>query len=461
MISKLQTIGIKELKRYSVYDFIKICSTYLLKDEVVKILDEARRKFDAQMMQDFYILAFVYRETSFFQNIMNAIKKSLFPDEAEENKTLNIEDESLNPHPFWTKIVATPSLADIQLKALHEDAAFMMRKIKRLKEDCFSSARKSCKHYNIYKKIYDKEILKDCNVKEQLQKISAKENLSFSALKRGYYRWKNDFIGNTLSGSGWPSDAFNEFCALLSVVYLPEDKYAKEIRYILYEGPGLEVYQLRATLKEIANTSQKNNQFKERYINFQNDSDISARESGMKELAGQNYLPAVKYCSSNLSDRAKEKYKLQAAILGDVDLQKERQWQAKGFSDLKMEICYKNQIKLATAIQLFSGAFIKQGTIIKSIDFEADIIKKEIAELMEFLEKPLIEEPEYFVLKKVQDWKKISVKASVKNIDILMKYANFLPENIQIVFSSHHKKTMSCYDLIYRTSFDLIDCRKQ
>lgn len=455
MISKLQTIGIKELKRYSVYDFIKICSTYLLTDEVVKILDEARRKFDAQMMQDFYILAFVYRETSFFQNIMNEITKSLFPDEVEENKTLNIEEESLNPHPFWTKIAATPSLADIQLKALHEDAAFIMRKIKRLKEYCFSSARKSCKHYNIYKKIYDKEILKDCNVKELLQNISAKENLSFAALKRGYYRWKNDFIDNTVSGSSWPSDAFNEFCALLSVVYLPADRYAKE--YILYEGPGFEVYQLRAALKDVANISQKNSQLKKQYINLQNDSDIAARENGMKKLAGQNYLPAVKYCSSissNLSDRAKEKYKLQAAILGDVEWQKKRQWQAKGFSDLKMEICYKNQIRLANAIQLVSGAFIRQGEIINSIDFETDINKKEIAELMEFLEKTVVKEPEYFVLKKVQAWKKISVKASVKNIDILMKYAKSLPPNIQICFSSRHKKTMNS---IYRTCFELMD----
>jgi hypothetical protein len=92
--------------------------------------------------------------------------------------------------------------------------------------------------------------------------------------------------------------------------------------------------------------------------------------------------------------------------------------------------------------------------IINSIDFETDINKKEIAELMEFLEKTVIKEPEYFVIKKVQAWKKISVKASVKNIDILMKYAKSLPPDIEICFSSRHKKTMNS---IYRTCFELMD----
>ena len=77
-LRKLQKTDRKELCKYTLKDFIEISQSAFLTSRVIKMLNllKTASYMSADLLFDFYVLAYVYRETEHFEEIMT---KGLFP----------------------------------------------------------------------------------------------------------------------------------------------------------------------------------------------------------------------------------------------------------------------------------------------------------------------------------------------------------------------------------------------
>lgn len=473
-IRQLQTTPYSKISQYTVGDYLWICRLSLLKPTVIALLDKLREnpEVEDQFLVDLYILAFVYRKTSRFEAIVKGGKfdPPLLPDYASKDYSVpEKENESVEDmtNPFFktTSELLSPRAKISQLRA---EANRFREKISKLAESCLdgSSTKYQCKKDKIYRKIYNQSLAVRCNIAEVIRKIADEQNMTYESLHRGYYRWLSANVTNLNAMKGWPTAEFNYFCALLSVVYLPDDPQASTPLYILSEGIIWEVNLLRKALRECFVNDDKGELLKKRYDRAKTEKDRKLKEQQMIKLARENYLPAVKECISLLDKKFQEKYSRQAAILGDQEIQKQRGWKASGLEDIVFAVAAKNKLKLARTINFLSaGITIKKGSLVYFIRFDANINSDEMDDVRSQLQGVSIGEPESFEVfmpsgsefhRRPVCRKSVCVKVTAKNFDILMQHADILPTDVRLCFSSQHPKkehlnNQVVYALIART----------
>lgn len=444
-IKQLQTTSLKQLCQYKVADFIQICKASFLKPEVINILNALAKnpEIDKEFLWNLYILAFVYRNTSRFEAIVTECQLLQVHERKQEN-----ESAANDSNPFIKAATNLPTLREYKILNLRNETASLENRVSQLAKNLTSSfVGPQCKRYEVYKSVYNKSLSAKCNVTELLKKISVEQNLTYESLRRGYFRWKNDYASSFIMGETWPTAEFNYFCALLSVVFLPDDPQASPPLFYLNESIIFEVTRLRKALRESSQDIFMNERLKQQYDKLNEDQkNTPQKQKKMIELAGKNYLPAVQYCRGNSSSRHGRKYWLQSAILGDTNAQKHCQWKAAGLQDIKLEVAAKTKLKLAQTMDSPSLTPIKRGSVIHSIRFDTNINTDEMDELRSLLKKIKISEPEYLAFciedtkKRPVHWQMVSVDATVHNFDILMKHADILPSTVRLCFSSRHLK---------------------
>ena len=411
---------------------------------------------DDLFLADMYILAFVYRNTSRFEAIVKGGKfdPPLLPNDATKNSaSQDKENESAAnaTNPFFKRISDLQTFRAQKIEHLHIEANRFREKMLNLAGTFLCGSNTKCKKNDIYKKIHKQSLAVRSNVLEIIRKLADEKGISCESLHRGYYRWKNKNAVNFIIEKNWPTTEFDHFCALLSVVYLPDDPQAASPLFILCEGITLEVNLLRRSLRERFANNHEDDLLKKEYDKLNSENDRKHREQGMKYLAGKNYLPAVRACIDIEYGVNRQKYLRQAAVLGDSEMQKRCQWKAAGLEDVRFEIAAKNKLRLARTINHPSRSIlIKKGTIVHSIRFDTDINSDQMVELKSQLKGSRICEPEFLLLPiNTADnssntppvcWKMISVDATVHNFDILMRHADILPSSVRLCFSSRHGK---------------------
>ena len=441
-IAQLQSTSLKQLCQYKVADFIQICKASFLKPEVINILNALAKNpdIDKPFLWDLYILAFVHRNTSRFEAIVTECQLLQVHERKQEK-----ESAANDSNPFIKAAMNLPALREYKILNLRNEAAYLENRILQLAEKLTNSfVGPKCKRHGIYKSVYDKSLSAKCNVTELLKKISVEQNLTYESLRRGYFRWKNDYASSFIMEGVWPTAEFNYFCALLSVVFLPDNPQASSPLFYFNESIIFEVTWLRKALRESSQDIFINERLKQQYDKLNEDTkNTPQKQKKMIELAGKNYLPAVQYCISNSSPRNGRKYWLQAAILGNTKAQKHCQWKATGLLDIKLDIAAKTKLKLAQTMDSPTLSPIKKGSVIHSIRFDVNINANKMYELISLLKKVKISEPEYLAFGNndtTVNWQMVSVDATVYNFDILMRHADILPSTVRLCFSSRHLK---------------------
>jgi hypothetical protein len=291
-------------------------------------------EIDKPFLWNLYILAFVYRNTSRFEAIVTECQLLQVHERKQEN-----ESAANDSNPFIKAATNLPTLREYKILNLRNETASLENRVSQLAKNLTSSfVGPQCKRYEVYKSVYNKSLSAKCNVTELLKKISVEQNLTYESLRRGYFRWKNDYASSFIMGETWPTAEFNYFCALLSVVFLPDNQASPPLFY-LNESIIFEVTRLRKALRESSQDIFMNERLKQQYDKLNEDQkNTPQKQKKMIELAGKNYLPAVQYCRGNSSSRHGRKYWLQSAILGDTNAQKHCQWKAAGLQDIKLEV---------------------------------------------------------------------------------------------------------------------------
>ena len=451
-LRRLQNTNRDELFNYGLIDFIEISRDAFLAPRTIKMLDLLKTTpyMSAELLFDLYVLAFVYRETEHFEEI---VAGGLFPllKYLPGNDAFSVtEYTSENTNPCQEEAASTKRPRRIQLDPLggrlfdlkKEARGFVTRMRKIFTR--FSSSkirRKQPKNESVFSRIYEKERTSKCSVRYLLHDEARKNQLTYESLRRGYYRWKNGLRENLSMGSAWPSDEFLKFCAFVSLKYVPE--HADSHYYFLCEEPSIETRQIYNALHEVIKKQSRKDQLKKEYDKILADCCGKEKEAKLRALAGKNYLPAINELFFFLAPRYQEPYRIRAAILGDVKSQKELKWQAVGIYDLKLEVASQNRLRVAEISDFLSGAPIKPRTILHFINFQINTNADEWKKIGSNFKKITFLPPEYipFRIQQIRDprWETISMPATMKNYNLLMQNVDSLGiYSITVCFSSRH-----------------------
>ena len=449
-LRKLQKTDPEELCTYKLKDFIEISQSAFLTSRVIKILNllKTASYMSADLLFDFYVLAYVYRETEHFEEIMT---KGLFPllKYSPENDSFSVkkyERKGIRQIAHETKrikqqMVHADPLAGRLFDLSHEAQGYMTRMRKLFTR--FSSSkikRKQPKNESIFSRIYERERTSKCKVCDLLRKEAKKKQITYAALRRGYYRWKNGLRENLPVNHAWPSDGFLKFCAFISVKYVPEKSNSQY--YLLYEEPGIETHQIYNALHEAMKNQSCKDQLQAEY-----DEAMTyigkERDARLRPLIRKNYLPAIKTFIPFFALRYKETYYIRAAILGDTESQKTLKWQAVGLCDLKLEVASQNKLRVAEIADFPSGIPIKPRTILRSIKFQINTNTDEWRNIRSKFKRIKILPPEFvtFQITPIENprWKTISMPATTQNFNLLMQNVDSLRiYRIFVCFTSRH-----------------------
>ena len=457
-IKKLQNMDRHTLCSYKLSEFITNSRSAFLSSEVIMMLDELEKStyIKKDQLADLYVLAFVYRNTAHFEEIVkgNHISPPLlisFDDQNEKDCNLPEKEQgdildliiSLNGEKNGKARLFMDKLSN-----LSKEAEYFREKMRVIFEKYLKSKnREITQHEKKFIKVYRKEVTEKCNVSQLLKEVKPKDE-GYEAFRRRYYRWKNDLENLPCFDSKWPTDEFLWFCAFLSVKYTQETYKCNF--FILDEVPGIEVNQIYRALHRSMQGRIRNNLL-EMTMNYtvKMDNKYSKdKEKRLRQLARKNYLPAIKEYIKMLSPRMQKSYLIRAAILGDEEIQQSQGWQANGFRNLKLEVCSRNMLRVTEILDLVSGSPIEPMSILEFIKFPMITNSEEWFKIYDSFKNckitPLESNfPVYYSpnTNKTVIWETVSIKATAYNFNILMKNANSLLLNhVEVCFSSQHNK---------------------
>ena len=450
-LRKLQKTDRNKLCKYNLKDFIEISQSAFLSSRVIKMLDllKTASYMSADLLFDFYVLAYVYRETEHFEEIVTGGVVPLLKSLSDKNDSFSVRNYARkNIKQIFKEIRQTKQKtiqADLlsgKLSELSKNALEFVNRMRKLFTRFSSSKikRKQPKNESIFNRIYERERTSKCPVCDLLRKEAKKKQISYAALRRGYYRWKNGIRENLPVNQAWPSDGFLKFCAFISVKYVPEKSDSQY--YFLCEEPGVETNQiynaLHETMKNQSCKDQLQAEYDEAMTYFGKE-----REARLRPLIRKNYLPAFERLFELVAPRYKEPYFIRAAILGDTESQKKLKWQAVGLCDLRLEVASQNRLRVAGITDLPSGIPIKPRTILRSIKFQINTNTDEWRNIRSKFKRITILPPEYipFYIQPIENpcWETISMPATTKNFSLLMQNVDSLRlYRIFVCFSSRH-----------------------
>ena len=462
-IRSLQEERRKDLCDYLFWDFVLSGRDVFLDSKVVEMLDQLEALYqNDDLLFDLYVLAFVYRHTSHFEEIVNG--ESYYPPllplpqkdssgegEGTSSENTTSKENELTESQQFTKRVFDYAEANkendlkLKLSTIEKDAAGFKERMRTLfhKYSTSKGKMKPRKNEVIFRKIYEKEItLTTGKVSGLLEDEAKRKGMTYESLRRGYYRWKNE-TDHTPIDKRWPSDEFLMFCAFISVKYVPENSNRQN--YILCEEPDIETRQIYNAMHETIKMESHDARLEREYQKALACQDKREMEAQLRKLAGKNYHPAIKeYLSSPwIADKDKRPYWIRAAILGDADAMKKLKWQAPGLFDHKLMVASQDRLKLADISDMVTGAPIKPGTILHSIKFQVDINTEVWQDLRPKLKKIKVSDQEYTEFRpnftKDLCRKTVSMAATAKNFNLLMQHVDSLYiTHVKIYFSSRH-----------------------
>lgn len=451
-LRKLQKTTRDELCNYDLKDFIEISRNAFLTPRMIKILDllKTTSYMSADLLFHLYVLSFVYRETSHFEEIVTG---GLFPllkyvPETDSFAVIVYAEGSINPKPMGDE--PNEQHRPIQLNPLsgklfdlNKEARGFVTRMRSIYNRLLSSKtrRKQPKNEQIFSRIYERERTSKCTVCNLLHDEAKKKGTTYESLRRGYYRWKKEKRENLSGDRSWPSDEFLKFCAFVSVKYVPEN--ANSQYYFLCEEPSVETRQIYNSLHEVMKNQSRDVQLKREYDKAIADYHGQEKEAMLRLLAGKNYLPAIKELFCFIAPRYRMPFRVRAAILGDAESQKILRWQARGLCDLRLEVASQNRIRVAEITDSLSGVPIKPRSIIRSIKFQINTNTEEWEKIRSGFKQITFLPPEYitFQIHPIKDprWETISMPATTRNFNLLMQNVDSLEVfSIIVCFSSRH-----------------------
>ena len=464
-IRSLQKEKRKDLCDYLFWDFVLSGRDVFLDSKVVEMLDQLKALYqNDDLLSDLYVLAFVYRQTGHFEEIVNG--ESYYPpllplprkdssskgeDTSSEN-TASKENELTESQQFKKRVfdyAEANKENDLKLKLsiIEKDAAGFKERMRTLFRKYSTSKGKMNPRKNevIFRKIYEKKRTSTTgkvSVSGLLEDEAKRKGMTYESLRRGYYRWKNE-KDHTPVDKRWPSDEFLMFCAFISVKYVPENSNRQN--YILCEEPDIETRQIYNAMHETIKMESHDSRLEREYQKALACHNKREKEAQLRKLAGKNYHPAIKeYLSSPwIADKDKRPYWIRAAILGDADAMNKLKWQAPGLCDHKLMVASQDRLKLADISDMVTGAPIKPGTILHSIKFQVDINTEVWQDLRPKLKKIKVSDQEYAgsPLDSQENLysKTVSMAATAKNFNLLVKHVDSLCiTHVKIYFSSRH-----------------------
>lgn len=450
-LRKLQKTNRNELCKYNLKDFIEISQKAFLSQRVIKMLELLKTVsyMSVDLFFDLYVLAYVYRETEHFEEIVTGGFVPLLTSVPEKNDSFavrnytekDLKQISKDFSQIEQKLIQADPLAG-KLSDLSKQARGFVVRMRKIYTRFTSSKikRKQPKNESIFSSIYERERTSNCTVGDLLRKEAKKKQISYAALRRGYYRWKNGIRENLPVNQTWPSDEFLKFCAFISVKYVPEKSNSQY--YLLYEEPGIETRQiynaLHETMKNQSCKDQLQAEYDEAMTYFGKE-----REARLRPLIRKNYLPAFERLFELIAPRYKDPYYIRAAILGDTESQKKLKWQAVGLCDLKLEVASQNRLRVAGITDLPSGIPIKPRTILRAIKFQINTNTDEWRNIRSKFKRITILPAEYilFYPQQIENpcWETISMPATTQNFSLLMQNVDTLRiYRIFVCFTSRH-----------------------
>lgn len=461
-IKKLQKTDRKILLKYSLADFIKISRKAFLEPDVIEILDQLKKAsyINNELLYHFYILAFVYRDTDYFKQLIKGYDISpsllIYPDYSNENDSNTGETNKEASSIFKTVSSGIVHKNKVQMFAdrlseLSRKAEYFNKKIQVIYETYLESKKhqQESAHETIFDKIYRQEMTGKCNVSQLLREATTSSE-NYDAFRRRYYRWKNDI---TFFDSKWPTDNFLRFCAFLAIKYTisSTDSYSSQYKFlILNEVPGVEVQQIYRELHSAMRINPYDTLLKAEFDKAKKCECGKEREKLLRKLVLKNYLDAIKEYIGMLAERNQTLYLIRAAVLGDKESQDKLAWKARGFRNFNLEVCAHDRLRVTEISTLPSGEPIRPMTILKSIKFPMVINSEKWSDIYHQFEgrqtTPL--ENNFFVTynnlgNQSAIWKTVSIDATSKNFNLLMQNAELLALNqIEICFSSRHNKKL-------------------
>ena len=453
-VRKLREMDTRALREMSEHEFMLMGRADFLGSKTLEILDKLGSEYciDGRMLAYLYTLAFAYRQTIFFEDLVLTDHHGppLLAGDQQDIKPDTDRKGSANVTWVTKWLHNEPSLFQLKLERLKKQAEYIEDKITQLaKKIAHSSSKKKLpKYHDFFKKAYKAEISKGNSILSLLKTYAEQIHVNPDSLHRAYYRWKIKLAEKSFDGTRWPSEAFCRFCARLSVEFISDNQYPFGSPYfILNEGISLDSIIIMRAVRNHFSKELENNLLDKKYHLLCNKKlSLSEKQDRIKKLAYMDCLPAIKYCMQNLSEQQREKFSIRAAVLGDVDAQTDRGWTAAGFCDLFLGVASKNSLKIAQSYGLVMGSPIPQDTIIRTISFDVDCNAEPISKLIGLLKDVVVKEPEFLYFctatrgdKKI-DMHKLEVKATTQNFDLLMKNAKFLPSTMHLSFSSRHSR---------------------
>lgn len=428
--SFLEKASSPELCKFSFFDFISHVKPFMLSSEAQNCIDEFSKIMENTPEAEFelYVLAFVYRDTPFLQS-----QYSLYESQSKQEPLIPLFEGSGRPFETYTAGSMNPTIF-----RLKREASSLIKKIFAEGETIkkLTKKRRSDPLKEKFKKLFDLEQTQKVVIIDELEKISGLNRKEFSkkvySLKRKYYRWKDSY-SNELINRKWPTEDFLAFLALLSLKYekisqeyfILKDVSQSDYNVSMIRKYGMNPYSFRNSNKEL----QKYKFERAKKLKGKN------KEEKLKKLAGENNLSAIKAYCGIVSEKAGEKYVLQGAILGDVEYARKQDWKARGFAELPLEVCDRyTKLRVRENMHSSSGKPILRNSKIISFSFNIDATGEKWAELYSQIQGKNLSPCKYHTFSDSTPINTATIKATPKNMDLLMKYADILPPFFEIEF---------------------------
>ena len=466
----LENTPLAQLCNFSFFDFIFHVSRFMLSSEAKTAINNFLKIMgdDPDAKTNLYILAFVYRDTPFLQYQYSVYEKLLHSGPV----------SSLTGKDGHALERVTPQSEHLVISHLHNEAIILKEQIlENTKKNNNEIERKKAKDAYCLKflKIYELEQVKKVIIINKLEKLAGvtrKESPpKVNALKRKYYRWKNQYFDESINYKKWPTTAFLSFLALISLKYekIGEEYFALKDVSI----SDLNVARIRKLgLNPPRTCSRKTGKLEKDYEIAKKIKGKDAEEK-LKRLAEKNHLPAIKDYCEKISDKARGKYELQGAILSDNDFMEKRGWKAHGLIDLPLEVCNRHtKLRVQKNLLSSSNKPIALNSIVDSFSFTAKVQGEKWDDLYSKLRGKELSDSQIYIFPSTTasraelniqprgsdlqpsstltskyatsnensnnpEIKRVTIKASPRNLDLLMKYADILPVFWEIHFSNN------------------------
>lgn len=421
----LENASLSELQKFSFFDFIFHVKKFMLLPDEQEYIDKFSKvvENEPKAVFDLYILAFVYRDIPYIE-----AKYTLYERQLKAEPLIAPFRQGECP----SKIKQIPPVI-FQMK---KEAAYL---IKTILTEC-KKPRKLTKQRELdplkekFRKLLDLEQTQKVVIIDELEKmigLNRKEShKKVFSLKRKYYRWKN-LYSDELINRKWPTEDFLAFLALISKKYVRIPEGYPVLTDVSHTD--LNVCRIRkAGLNPHCSIKRNEDYLK---IELKKALKLCAKdkEEKLRKLAKKNYLPAIEEYCRIVSIPSKEKCILRGAILGNIEYAKELDWKARGFVDMPLEVCAR-YTKLRTRENRFSfSRLIPMNSIVDSFSFSINEKNEKSLELYNQLKGKRLDPYKCYNYEDSTHIKTATVKATPKNLDLIMKYADifFSPFEIQ------------------------------